>query len=707
MSVSTTTNRASFAGNGSTTAFSFPYYFQSTSDLVVVDVTDSTGAETVKTISTHYTISGSTTNGVYASGGTVTMLVAPATGHTLVIYRDPSRTQTLNLVDGDPAPAESQEQALDKRAMVEQRLHDLASRSVRLPDGFTDTFDTKLPPLLADNAGAVIVINDDGNGWDIGPTASDISGAAASATAAASSASAAATSASAASTSATAAASSASAAATSETNAAASATSAAGAVATHAALTATHGVAGAIVGTTDTQALTNKTIVAASNTITTAASGNLSSTNLNAALAELQTDIDGRQPLDATLTALAAYNTNGLIAQTAADTFTGRTLTAPAAGITVSNGNGVSGNPTLALANDLAALEALSGTDNIYYRSGADTWTSVTIGSNLTFSGGTLAASSASTDTADELTNVGLAASVSSNAMTIALKQKDGSTNPAAGSGAVKIAFRNTTATTGGYTQRSVTGALSVVISSGSTLGSNSGKDNWVYVYAIDNAGTVELAVSGSKMFDSGSLVSTTAEGGAGAADDKFTIYSTTARASVPCRLIGRVKSQQATAGTWASSPTEIAIWPFERKAARSFIRLTTGNGHGSTNTKIRRFTTTVESGGSDITYADSATNGGSFTINSDGIYSFTWHDSAAGNAIQGFSLNSTQLTTSISGITGADILTWNNGPSGQMAQISWTGYLRAGDVVRAHSDGTLNASSAINTSITACKVSD
>jgi hypothetical protein len=100
------------------------------------------------------------------------------------------------------------------------------------------------------------------------------------------------------------------------------------------------------------------------------------------------------QPADAGLSALAALSTTGLIARTGAGTMAVRALTAPAAGITVSNGSGVSGNPTLALADDLAALEALSGTNTIYYRSGASTWTAVTIGSNLTFSGGTLSATS-------------------------------------------------------------------------------------------------------------------------------------------------------------------------------------------------------------------------------------------------------------------------------------------------------------------------
>lgn len=65
--------------------------------------------------------------------------------------------------------------------------------------------------------------------------------------------------------------------------------------------------------------------------------------------------------------------TNGTLVRTGASTYAYRTLTAPAAGISVTNGDGVSGNPTIALTNDLSALEAMS-TTGIAVRSATDTW---------------------------------------------------------------------------------------------------------------------------------------------------------------------------------------------------------------------------------------------------------------------------------------------------------------------------------------------
>ena len=59
------------------------------------------------------------------------------------------------------------------------------------------------------------------------------------------------------------------------------------------------------------------------------------------------------QAYDATLNALAAYNTNGVICQTAADTFAGRTLTGTSNQITVTNGDGVSGAPTFSIPSTL------------------------------------------------------------------------------------------------------------------------------------------------------------------------------------------------------------------------------------------------------------------------------------------------------------------------------------------------------------------
>jgi hypothetical protein len=58
-----------------------------------------------------------------------------------------------------------------------------------------------------------------------------------------------------------------------------------------------------------------------------------------------------------------------------------------------------------------------------------------------------------------------------------------------------------------------------------------------------------------------------------------------------------------------------------------SEVMVDTGNGFGSGNTKVRRFANVDINVGSDITYADSATDGASFTINTNGIYTISYTD--------------------------------------------------------------------------------
>ena len=145
MTISTTANRVSTAGNGSTTAFSFPYLFLANDDLKVILKVDSTGVETVKEITTHYTVTGA---GV-ASGGTVTMGSAPASGETLIIIREEQFTQTLDLVENDPFPSNSVEQQLDTLTMLAQQLNTQVTRSVKLSDGDTSGASTTLATPVA------------------------------------------------------------------------------------------------------------------------------------------------------------------------------------------------------------------------------------------------------------------------------------------------------------------------------------------------------------------------------------------------------------------------------------------------------------------------------------------------------------------------------------------------------------------------------
>lgn len=159
MSVATIINRVSYGGNGVTTNFAFNYRALAAADFLVIEKDDATGVETTKSLTTHYTVSGS------GSTWTITMLTAPASGKTLTIINDPAATQGIDLVENDSFPAETAEGGFDRAMLVSQRIKDLVQRSVRLTDGYSASFTPTLPALLT--ASQVLGINAAGDGFQL------------------------------------------------------------------------------------------------------------------------------------------------------------------------------------------------------------------------------------------------------------------------------------------------------------------------------------------------------------------------------------------------------------------------------------------------------------------------------------------------------------------------------------------------------------
>lgn len=139
MTVNSSTTKVSYSGDGNATVFAYTFKIFADADLTVIVRTDATGAESTKTLTTDYTVSGAGN----AGGGNVTMVTAPSTGETLVIKRSLELTQSTDYVANDPFPAAAHEDALDKLTFIAQQQQEVFDRAVVFPE--TDTADTTIP----------------------------------------------------------------------------------------------------------------------------------------------------------------------------------------------------------------------------------------------------------------------------------------------------------------------------------------------------------------------------------------------------------------------------------------------------------------------------------------------------------------------------------------------------------------------------------
>lgn len=165
MTIASQTNRVSFAGNGVTTAFAFGFPYRASTDFEVTLRTDATGAEVAQALATNYTISGvANPNTGGFDSMTLTMLVAPPSGTTLVINRKVPPTTAFDPTAGAAVTAPNLEGAIDRAMLALQGLQEQIGRALLLPKS-SPLSNLVLPEPTLATAGSHLAVNPAGDGW--------------------------------------------------------------------------------------------------------------------------------------------------------------------------------------------------------------------------------------------------------------------------------------------------------------------------------------------------------------------------------------------------------------------------------------------------------------------------------------------------------------------------------------------------------------
>lgn len=166
MSLSSTTNRASYIGDGSSATFSFPYYFFKQTDLNVYLFDTLSGGVAQQALNTNFTISGSVNaQGLYPNGGNVVMASAIVSTTQIVITRAPSPVQNFVLQQNGLIPSTALTQQLDYLTLLAQRSIDLNSSCVRFSDGFNGAFNPVIPGNIIYASNLVLAMNSSATGF--------------------------------------------------------------------------------------------------------------------------------------------------------------------------------------------------------------------------------------------------------------------------------------------------------------------------------------------------------------------------------------------------------------------------------------------------------------------------------------------------------------------------------------------------------------
>jgi DNA polymerase III gamma/tau subunit len=158
MTISTTIVKNSYSGDGSTTTFSYTFKVLAEGDLTVI-IRSALGTETIKTLNTHYTITGVGN----PAGGSIVFTAGniPSATETVVLLRDTAQTQAIDYIANDPFPAESHEEGLDRSVILAQELQEEVNRSIKLSRTNTMT-NTEFTVGPTDRANKVLAFDSSG-----------------------------------------------------------------------------------------------------------------------------------------------------------------------------------------------------------------------------------------------------------------------------------------------------------------------------------------------------------------------------------------------------------------------------------------------------------------------------------------------------------------------------------------------------------------
>ena len=146
------------------------------------------------------------------------------------------------------------------------------------------------------------------------------------------------------------------------------------------------------------------------------------------------------------------------------------------------------------------------------------------------------------------------------------------------------------------------------------------------------------------------------------------------------------------SAASWGLKKVTLAALKAQTGPGDHHFWVHTGNGRGSVNTRIRRFTTTQSSAGSDVVYADSSTLGASGTIatGGDGLWEVEVGE-VGGTVAFGISVNTSQPTVNIDSVSVPSRRAYITVGASQVGVMSIVLRLAAGDVVRPHCDDNVS----------------